>query len=309
MVYTLARQTYQSIKGETKEERREARRAISAILAMHATFAGALGLPMVGMLLSVASWMGGDDDDPWDEEVALRNYLAEAFNPTISNMLMKGAPRGIGVDISGRVGINNLLLPDVQEGLEGKKWWDSASAAALGPIGGIGANIAKGAQEISEGHNLRGVESMLPVFLKNFAKTYRYADEGVQDKTGVSIMDEVSSMDLLVQGMGFSPADIRTANEGKSAIYQFNRKLNERRSRLMALWSRAKMMDDQQEMDEIWEQIQGFNDKNPSRRITRMNLNQSYRNRQRRIDRAEDGIYLSRNRQDAREAGYFAFGE
>lgn len=309
MVYTLARQTYQSIKGETKEERREARRAISAILAMHATFAGALGLPMVGMLLSVASWMGGDDDDPWDAEVALRNYLAEAFNPTISNMLMKGAPRGIGVDISGRVGINNLLLPDVQEGLEGKKWWDSASAAVLGPIGGIGANIAKGAQEISEGHNLRGVESMLPVFLKNFAKTYRYADEGVQDKTGVSIMDEVSSMDLLVQGMGFSPSDVRTANEGKTAIYQLNRKLNERRSRLMTLWSRAKMMDDQQEMDEIWEEIQGFNDKNPSRRITRMNLNQSYRNRQRRIDRAEDGIYLSLNRQDAREAGYFAFGE
>ncbi len=121
MVYTLARQTYQSIKGETKEERKEARRAISAILAMHATFAGALGLPMVGMLLSVASWMGGDDDDPWDAEVALRNYLAEAFNPTISNMLMKGAPRGIGVDISGRVGINNLLLPDVQEGLRREK--------------------------------------------------------------------------------------------------------------------------------------------------------------------------------------------
>jgi len=309
MIYTLARQTYQSIKGETEAERREARRALGAILAMHATFAGALGLPMVGMLLSVASWMGGDDDEPWDAEVALRNYLAEAFNPTISNMLMKGAPRGIGVDISSRVGINNLLLPDTQEGLEGKKWWDSAASAALGPIGGIGANIAKGAQEISEGHNLRGVESMLPVFLKNFAKTYRYADEGVQDKTGVSIMDEVDSMDLLVQGMGFSPSDVRTANEGKTAIYQLNRKINERRSRLMTLWSRAKMLDDQQEMDEIWGEIQGFNDKNPSRRITKINLNQSYRNRKRRIDRAEDGIYLSRNRQDAREAGYFAFGE
>ena len=60
-----------------------------------------------------------------------------------------------GVDISSRVGINNLLLPDVQEGLEGKKWWDSAASAALGPIGGIGANIAKGAQEISEGHKFK----------------------------------------------------------------------------------------------------------------------------------------------------------
>ena len=310
MVYTLARQTYQSIKGETEAERKEARKSLAAILAMHATFAGTLGLPMVGMLLSVASWMGGDDDDPWDAEVALRNYLAEAFGPTISTLLMKGAPRAFTpFDMSGRVGINNMLLPDVQEGLEGKRWAESAMAGALGPVAGIGTNLVKGGQDITEGQTLRGIETMLPVFLKNFAKTYRYADEGVQDKTGVSIMDEVSSMDLLVQGMGFSPSDVRTANEGKTAIYQLNRKLNERRSRLMTLWSRAKMMDDQQEMDEIWEEIQGFNDKNPSRRITRINLNQSYRNRQRRIDRAEDGIYLSRNRQDAREAGYFAFGE
>lgn len=122
-------------------------------------------------------------------------------------------------------------------------------------------------------------------------------------------MDEVSSMDLLVQGMGFSPSDVRTANEGKSAIYKLDKKLNERRSRLMSLWSRAKMMDDQNDMDEVWNEIQGFNEKNPSRRITRVNLQQSYRNRQRRIDRAEDGIYLSRNRQNVRDAGYFAFGE
>ncbi|AYO54379.1 PLxRFG domain-containing protein [Acinetobacter wuhouensis] len=310
MVYTLARQTYQSIKGETDAERNEARKSLAAILAMHATFAGVLGLPLVGMLLSVVSWAGGDDDDPWDAEIALRNYLAEAFNPTISNLLMKGAPRALTpIDLSGRVGINNMLLPDVQEGLEGKKWAESAMSGALGPVAGIGLNVAKGTQEISEGHNLRGLETMLPVFLKNFAKTYRYGEEGVQDKTGVSIMDEVNSMDLLVQGMGFSPSDVRTANEGKSAIYQLDKKLNARRGRLMTLWTRAKMMDDQQEMDEIWTEIQGFNDKNPSRRITRMNLNQSYKNRQRRIDRAEDGIYLSRNRQDARSAGNFAFGE
>lgn len=310
MIYTLSRQTYQSIKGETEAERKEARRALGAVLGMHAAFAGVLGLPLVGFLLGAASWMGGDDDDPWDAEVALRNYLAETFNPTISNLITKGVPRAVTpVDMSGRVGINNLLLPDVQEGLEGKRWAESAMSAALGPVAGIGTNVVKGAQEISEGHNLRGVETMLPVFLKNFAKTYRYNDEGVQDKTGVSIMDDVDTMDLLVQGMGFSPSDIRTANEGKSAIYQMNRKLNERRSSLMTLWSRAKMMDDQEDMDEIWKEIQGFNEKNPSRRITRLNLNQSYRNRKRRIDKSEDGIYLSRNQQGVREAGNFAFAE
>ncbi|MFG0750809.1 PLxRFG domain-containing protein [Acinetobacter ursingii] len=223
---------------------------------------------------------------------------------------MKGAPHALTpIDMSGRVGINNLLLPDVQEGLEGQRWAESAMAGALGPVAGIGTNIVKGTQEISEGRNLRGLETMLPVFLKNFAKIYRYGEEGVQDKTGISIVDEVKSMDLLVQGMGFSPADVRTAYEGKTAIYQLDKKLNERRGRLMALWSRARMMDDQGEMDSVWSDIQQFNDKNPSRRITRVNLQQSYRNRQRRIDKAEDGIYLTSKHQDAREAGYFAFGE
>lgn len=310
MIYTLARQTYQSFKAETRAEKIEARKALGAVLAMHAAFAGVLGLPGVWGIMALASAWGGDDDEPWNAEIALRNYLAEAFNPTVSNLIMKGAPRALTpIDMSGRVGINNLLLPDVQEGLEGKRWAESAMAAALGPVAGIGTNIVKGAQEVSEGHNLRGIETMLPVFLRNFVKTYRYGDEGVQDKTGISIMDEVSSMDLLVQGLGFSPSDVRTANEGKSAVYQLNRKLNERRSSLMTLWSRAKMMDDQDEMGSIWDEIQAFNEKNPSRRITRMNLNQSYRSRQRRIDSAEDGIYLSRNRQDAREAGRFAFGE
>ncbi|MEX5287331.1 PLxRFG domain-containing protein [Acinetobacter towneri] len=310
MIYTLARQTYQSFKAETPKERIEARRALGAILAMHASFAGVLGLPVVGMLLSVASWFGGDDDEPWDAEVALRNYLAEAVGKDTALAITKGLPRGLSpVDLSGRVGINNLLLPDVQEGLEGQRLSESTMAAALGPVAGIFTNVLKGAQEISEGRNLRGVETMLPVFLKNFAKTYRYNEEGVQDKTGVSIIDEVDSMDLLVQGMGFSPSDVRTAYEGKSAIYQFDKRREARRSRLMALWSRAKMMDDQEEMDNIWRDILQFNEKNPSRRISRINLNQSYRNRQRRIDRAEDGIYLSNKRQDARQFGRFAFDE
>lgn len=310
MIYTLARQTYQSFKAETPKERLEARRALGAILAMHASFAGVLGLPLVGMLLSVASWFGGDDDEPWDAEVALRNYLAEAVGKDAALAITKGLPRGLSpIDLSGRVGINNLLLPDVQEGLEGQRLSESTMAAALGPVAGIFTNVLKGAQEISEGRNLRGVETMLPVFLKNFAKTYRYNEEGVQDKTGVSIIDEVDSMDLLVQGMGFSPSDVRTAYEGKSAIYQFDKRREARRSRLMALWSRAKMMDDQEEMDNIWRDILQFNEKNPSRRISRINLNQSYRNRQRRIDRAEDGIYLSNKRQDARQFGRFAFDE
>ena len=94
-----------------------------------------------------------------------------------------------------------------------------------------------------------------------------------------------------------------------AAIFNEDRRLNEHRSSLLTQWSRVKIIDDKEGMDKIWQEVQGFNEKNPSRRISKINLMQSYKNRQRRIDKAEDGIYLSKKREGARDAGYFAFGE
>ncbi|WP_288401745.1 PLxRFG domain-containing protein [uncultured Acinetobacter sp.] len=309
MVYLLARQAHQAIKAESPQDRAQARRLLTGVLTTHALAAGVLGLPMVTTLLAAASMIGGDGDEPWDAEVALRNFLADIFGSNISNMIMKGASRGMPWDISGRVGLNNLILPDIQEGLEGQRLSESAMAAALGPVASIGTNVLKGAQEISEGQFERGIETMLPTFLRSPLKALRFADEGVQDKTGISIQDEVATLGLIGQAMGFSPSDVRTNMEGKSAIYQLNKKLDTRRAQLMAQWSRARLIDDTDRMDEVWEEIKQFNEKNPSRRINKINLNQSYKNRKNRIDKAEDGIYLSRNRQDAREVGRFAFGE
>ena len=77
----------------------------------------------------------------------------------------------------------------------------------------------------------------------------------------------------------------------------------------MAMWSRARKQDDQEEMDAIWEEIQAFNEKNPKIRINHAQLMQSYRQRENRVNKSEDGIYVARKYEDSREAGAFAFGE
>jgi hypothetical protein len=153
------------------------------------------------------------------------------------------------------------------------------------------------------------MEAMLPVFMKNPIKAMRYADEGVRDKTGISIQDEVDAWGVFNQTIGFSPADVRLAYEGRSAIYQKKNRLTERRGELMSMWSRARKQDDQEEMDAIWEEIQAFNEINPKIRINRMQLMQSYRQRENRVNKSEDGIYVTRKYEDSREAGAFAFGE
>ncbi|HNU12747.1 MAG TPA: PLxRFG domain-containing protein, partial [Rubrivivax sp.] len=167
MIYTIARNAYQSVKGESPEVRREARKVFGALMTMHAAAAGVLGLPMVGTLLTLASALGGSDDEPWDAEVALRNMLADTFGAKPAEVIARGFSRLTPWDISGRVGLDKLLLPDVNESLEGQRWAESFATAMLGPVIGMGVNAAKGAQKMADGDYGRGLEDMLPIFARN----------------------------------------------------------------------------------------------------------------------------------------------
>lgn len=309
MIYTLARTAHQSLKGETPEARREAQRALAGIIGMHTVFAGVMGLPLVGPILAVASMLGSDDDEPWDAEAALRNALADALGTKTSEVLMKGASRFGPADLSGRVGINNLLLPDVQDGLEGKDFSDAMVMSALGPVVGILTNTFKGLAEIGDGHGMRGVETMSPVFLRSPLRSIRYATEGAQDKTGVMIKDDVGMLSLAAQAVGFSPSEVRLATEGRSAIYSHTKRLDKRRTELMTDYVRAIQRDDADGQKEIWAEIQAFNQKNPSRRISRVQAMQSLRQREKRVKQAEHGIYLPNKKREDADIGRFAFDD
>ena len=308
MVYTLSRNAYQSIKG-TDAEKAEARKVLAGLLTSHAMAAGVLGLPMVTTLLAAASMIGGDDDEPWDAKVALQNLLADTLGQKPAEVLAHGLSRLTPWDISGRVGLDRLIFPDVQEGLEGQRLAESAMTAALGPVAGIGVNLLKGAQMMGEGRFALGLEAMLPSALRGPVKALRYAEEGVQDKSGISILDEVSPAAVAGQALGFSPSAARNAQEGKSAVMAHDRALGERRQELLTRAARASMAKDAEALDDARKEIARFNEKNPGRRINPNHIMQSVRNRNKRIDQAQDGVYLPKSRRDAMQAGRFALAE
>ena len=150
---------------------------------------------------------------------------------------------------------------------------------------------------------------MLPAVLRQAVKSFRYGMDGAQDKGGVVINDEVSMPAVVGQLLGFSPSDVRLAQEGKSAVYQQDRALGERRQELLTRAARASMTKDSEALDGARKEIARFKEKNPTRRITPLNVLQSVRNSQKRIDQAEGGVYLPKSRRDAMEAGRFALGD
>lgn len=302
MIYTLGRNAYLAAKGD-----KQALKTFAGVITMHAAGAGVLGLPLVGPLLALASALGGDDDDPWDAEIALRNMLADVFGQQVSEVIAKGFSRLTPWDISGRVGLDNLIFPDIREGLEGKMWAQEMATGLLGPVVGIGINGARGAQLLAEGDFMRGLENMMPVVPRNAIKSARFLQEGAKDSTGITIKDDVSALGIAGQLVGFSPSEVRLAFEGRSAVMNADRRLNVRRAELLGQFSHAVMKKDSEAQAEAREEIKAFNEKNPGRRITSPQMWQSVRARQRRIDQAQDGVYLPRNRRDAMDAGGFAF--
>ncbi|WP_227554712.1 MULTISPECIES: PLxRFG domain-containing protein [Acinetobacter] len=336
MIYTLVRNAHQSIYALDPKEQKEARRALAGILGMTTLAAGAIGLPITGMLFTAsvliakksklgsaaffAAWAvgffgaaDGDDDDPYELEIVIRNWLAD-IHPKFADLVFSGLPRAFSpVDLSGRVGLNNLIFPDVQDGLEGADWAKGMQSALLGPVVGIGTNIAKGFQEINDGDYGRGIETMLPVVLKNAMKSMRFANEGVLTKNkDVIHNEEVTAVELFSQAIGFSPSDIKTSMEGRSAIYKYKTKLSKHRSELMHKWVVARQNDDSDGMNKAWAEILKFNEnvseKNPKMRINRMNLMQSYKATERKAKETGDGgVYLTKRQKGAEEQGGFAF--
>lgn len=303
ILYALGRNAYLAFKGDKK-----ARKTLAGLLVSHAMASGILGLPFVSTLLAVASMLGSDDDDPWDAEAALRNMLADAFGDKAGEVLAKGFSRLTPLDVSGRLGLNQLIFPDIQDGLAGKKWAESLVVGSTGAVVGAGIGAADGVQKILDGRYMEGLESMLPVAIRNPLKAVRYATDGQVDKSGITVKDDFNLFELAGQAAGFRSSDLALKQEGKSAVYRRDRALSAARAKILSAMAKAVVEQDAAALRALRGVVAQWNRKHPERAIKSENIMSSVRNRQRRVAGAKDGIYLSDKHSDARTDGGFAFG-
>ncbi|HEZ1373383.1 TPA: PLxRFG domain-containing protein [Neisseria meningitidis] len=303
ILYALGRNAYLAFKGD-----KEARKTLAGLLVSHAMASGILGLPFVSTLLAVASMLGSDDDDPWDAEAALRNMLADTFGDKAGEVMAKGFSRLTPLDVSGRLGLNQLVFPDIQDGLAGKKWAESLVVGSTGAVVGAGIGAADGVQKILDGRYMEGLESMLPVAIRNPLKAVRYATDGQVDKSGITVKDDFNLFELAGQAAGFRSSDLALKQEGKSAVYRRDRALSAARAKILSAMAKAVVEQDAAALRELRGVVAQWNRKHPERAIKSENIMSSVRNRQRRVAGAKDGIYLSDKHSDARTDGGFAFG-
>jgi hypothetical protein len=121
ITYLYVNEFKKAFKGASPEEKAEARRALTGMLALQFAVAGSLGLPLASTIKSaVQALMDLDDDDSRDVEAEYRQFLADNLGKTGGKIVAKGFLDVITpLSIHGRLTMSDLWIRSSNRELEG----------------------------------------------------------------------------------------------------------------------------------------------------------------------------------------------
>ena len=272
--YVVARAFHQSFKGETPAIQREARRQLLGIYAMTMAFAGIKGLPFMGAASTLSTMINalfGDDDEPFDFDTEMRAFFGD--------LLYKGGFNyATNLELANRAGVaNDLIFRDDPRSVAEHGYVLTAMSQLFGPLGSFALGAGRGAELVAQGEIARGVESMVPSFVRNGMKGMRFLEEGALNLKGEPVIEDVSAYNALMQIIGFGPADLSNAYEEVSMKKQYERDVLTRRAQLLNKYDMARRSGDYDLQMEVQDEIDLFNEarKDPKARITRDTLRRS----------------------------------
>ena len=301
MLYRMGRDIHQSLKGETKQARREARLQLAGIFGMQALMAGVTGIAGFNLAMAVLGMFLQDDDDPFDYEMRFRQGVTEALGPELGGIVLNGAPgHYTGLSLTNRIGMPDLWFRSPNRDLEGRDefnyWVLNAAGASVSMLG----DLYRGVTLVRDGETVKGVEAMAPKFVKDQIRAYRYATEGVTDFGGNEVLsvDQMDAMDIVSQSIGFSPAKVSERWDRNTALKNADSRIQKKRSRLLADYALAHKMGDDAMQQEVLGRIKRFNEYplHRGKAITPKTIRQSLKQRQRLSAKRQDGVLIQNER-------------
>jgi hypothetical protein len=299
-IYNIARLFYQSTKGMTKDERDTARKQLLGIYGMTFAVAGLQGLPLYGavnMLASAIAAMG--DDEPYDFDEEVRTAVGDLGYKGALNKLL-------AIDIASRTGFNGMIWRSDERRLSEVGMGPYIAEHFFGPAyQAVFINPTRAAELFSQGQSYRAVETMLPSFVKNPLKGFRFATEGALTANGVPLKEDFNAYESFSQILGFTNAELAETYARANSMKKAELKLTSKKTSLLDLLYLARMSNDVEGMAEVNEKINKFNEVVPGAfRITEDTKARSYRQHVQRGKDSIDGVYINKNVRDYIEENY-----
>jgi hypothetical protein len=277
-----------SRRGQSVPDRARAASALAGIIAMHTLSAGIIGGVMLEPLRALrALWnsMFGDDDEPDDLNSAVERWAAEVTDSLLAGRILShGIFNAIGIDVSGRMGLDNLLLYNPSEG------WDEAAGwkllgQLLGPIPAMIIQKRAAAYDlaVNRGEPLQAIMELIPARLfQDARKVWSIMNSGVQTKSGETVVeaDAFGAFDATHRLLGFKTTEEATAQNKANTIFEYHGWRTARVKVLSNAYWRARNSGDPAAIAAATAAISQFNDKHPNAPISADSLIQSKRGAQ-----------------------------
>ncbi|CAB4135475.1 hypothetical protein UFOVP285_33 [uncultured Caudovirales phage] len=236
----IARLSNDAFAGQDAETRMIGKKALAFTIGHTAVMGGIMGLPGFSAIAFLYGLLFGDDDEPDNPELALRRAIGD---DTIADLLVKGVPAALGVDLSGKLGMGNMLsiLPYTDVSFTRKDLPAAGYALLTGPFGGLTLKAADAVDYMGRGDYYKGIEQLVPTGLSNTMKGYRYGTEGITSKTGDVTMsaDDISAVDGFMVALGLPTKTITDRQFLQNAKFKYDEFYNDKTSELKREYVRA----------------------------------------------------------------------
>ena len=247
------------------KERAAALKTLAYSLSHTAVFAGVMGLPGYAAVSAILSAFG-DEDEPFD----LTAWSREQLGPEWADMIMRGAPTVVGMDLSGKIGAGNMLsiMPFSNADLA----TNAGRAEALGTLMGgasfgMASRMADGLLLMADGDYYKGLERVMPKGVSDALKSGRQATEGMTRRNGDVILpdSEVSALGTVWTAMGVPSVQQAVTYERQNRMRDITENFQDRSKRIKNDYAKAVRQKDtaaMQEAREAWTKLQQTRQRN-----------------------------------------------
>ena len=246
-------------------ERAAAMKTLAYSLSHTAVFAGMMGLPGYAAISAILGFFG-DEDEPYDLTAEMR----KALGPEWANIIMRGAPTVVGMDLSGKIGAGNMLsiMPFSDADLSTNAGRAEAFGTLIGGAAlGMTSRIIDGLGLIASGDYYKGVERVMPKGVSDALKAARQGAEGMTRRNGDVVLpdSEISSLDTVFTALGVPAVEQTVTYERQNRMRDLTKNFQDRTTRIKNDYAKAVREKDTAAMAEArtaWTKLQQARQRN-----------------------------------------------
>jgi hypothetical protein len=251
--------------GRTPEERAVAMKTLAYSLSHTAVFAGMMGLPGYAAISAILGFFG-DEDEPYDLTAEMR----KALGPEWADMIMRGAPTVVGMDLSGKIGSGNML--SIMPFSDADLTTTSGQAEAVGTFFGGAAlgmtsRVADGLLLMLKGDYYKGLERVMPKGVSDALKAGRQGAEGMTRRNGDVILpdNDIGAIDTVLTALGVPAVKQAVTYERQNRMNDITKNFSDRTTRIKNDYAKAVREKDTEGMAEArtaWTKLQQARQRN-----------------------------------------------